>query len=210
MIQRDRNTRPTTKMHVLIAIAALVLGSQSNYVNAETSRPKVTFQISYYPVFGRSIAEISNSIGQNTPSKDGDTYYAGVTVWDLNSSFEMVATPVGCALVNSQVFLNTTIHLPQLAEPSRVSEEVRNEWTRFSNALKTHEMMHAKNAYRAASTLLGKINNLTTSVQCDRARIIIQDGTDALIKRITKFDRDLDDATDHGRTQGAFLNLRIQ
>lgn len=210
MIQRDRNTRPVTKVLALIAVSALILGSQSNCASAETSRPKVTFQISYYPVFGRSIAEISNSIGQNTPSKDGDVFYAGVTVWDLSSSYEMVGTPVGCALANSQVFLNTTIHLPQLAEPGRVSDGVRNEWARFSNALKTHEMMHAKNAYRAASTLLGKINNLTTSVQCDRARVIIQDGTDALIKRITKFDRDLDNETDHGRTQGAFLNLGIR
>ncbi|MDF9779235.1 DUF922 domain-containing protein [Pseudomonas baetica] len=210
MSERDRDTRPLVKKLTLLAAAALILGLLSNCASAETSRPKVTFQISYYPVFGRSIAEISNSIGQNTPSKDGDVYYAGVTVWDLNSSFDMVSTPAGCSLANSQVYLNTTIHLPQLAAPGQVSDGVRNEWTRFSNALKTHEMMHAKNAYRAASTLLGKINNLTTSVQCDRARIIIQDGTDALIKRITEFDRDLDNETEHGRTQGAFLNLGIR
>lgn len=210
MSERDRAPRHLGKVLAMISAAALILGSLSNCASAETSKPKVTFQISYYPVFGRTIADIRNSIGQNTPSKDGDVFYAGVTVWDLNSTFDMVGSPAGCSLTNSQVYLNTTIHLPQLTDPGQVSEGVREEWARFSNALKTHEMMHAKNAYRAASTLLSKINNLTTSVQCDRARIIIQDGTDALIKRITEFDRDLDNKTEHGRTQGAFLNLGIR
>ncbi len=210
MKERECAPRSLAKVTAIVAAAALTLGPLNYCASAEISRPKVTFKISYYPVFGRTIAEISNSIGQNTPSKEGDVFYAGVTVWDLNSSFEMLSTPAGCSLANSQVYLNTTIHLPQLADPDQVSEGVRSEWTRFSNALKTHEMMHAKNAYRAASTLLNKINNLTTSVKCDRARIIIQDGTDALIQRITDFDRDLDHETKHGRTQGAFLNLEIR
>ncbi|MGE8066148.1 DUF922 domain-containing protein [Pseudomonas sp. NPDC089569] len=210
MSERDRSQRLLGKVLPMIAAAALIQGSLSNCVSAEPLRPKVNFQISYYPVFGRTIAEIQNSIGQNTPSKDGDVYYAGVTVWDLNSSFEMLSTPAGCSLTNSQVNLNTTIHLPQLTDPDQVSAGVRTEWVRFSNALKTHEMMHAKNAYRAASTLLNKINLLSTSVPCDRARIIIQDGTDTLIQRITEFDRELDNETEHGRTQGAFLNLGIR
>ncbi|WP_429380290.1 DUF922 domain-containing protein [Pseudomonas laurylsulfatiphila] len=193
-----------------MAAATLIVGLLNNCASAEPAKPNVTFQISYYPVSGHSIAEIRNSIGQNTPSKEGDVFYAGVTIWDLNSSFDMVGSPSGCTLTNSQVYLNTTIHLPQLADQSLVSDGVRSEWTRFSNALKTHEMMHAKNAYRAASTLLSKINNLSTSVQCDRARIIIQEGTDALIKRITEFDRDLDNETEHGRTQGAYLNLGVR
>jgi predicted secreted Zn-dependent protease len=89
----------------------------------------------------------------STPSKEGTYYYAGVTIWDLNSSYDLVDTAKGCAVKNSEVRLNTTIHLPQLAETRLVSASVRAEWTRFSNALKTHEMLHAKNAYRAAMTL---------------------------------------------------------
>ena len=210
MSEGERGTRSVDKVLAMIAAATLIIGSLSECASAEPARPQVTFKISYYPVFGRSIAEIRNSIGQNTPSKDGDVFYAGVTVWDLNSNFDMVGTAAGCSLTNSKVYLNTTIHLPQLVDPGQVSDGVRSEWTRFSNALKTHEMMHAKNAYRAASTLLNKINNLTTSVQCDRARVIIQDGTDALIKRITEFDRDLDNETEHGKTQGAYLNLGVR
>lgn len=192
------------------ALFALMLGIPGCGACAESLRPDVRFQVEYYPVTGRTMAEIQTSIGEQTPSKEGDYFYAGVTVWDLNSSFDLVSSSSGCSLSNGQVFLNTTIHLPQLNDSGHLSDGVRAEWTRFSNALKTHEMLHAKNAYRAATTLLSKIHGLRTSVPCERARTIIQNGTDELIRRISEFDRDLDSQTQHGKTQGAFLNLGVQ
>jgi predicted secreted Zn-dependent protease len=189
---------------------ALTLGLPGCGASAESLRPDVRFQVEYYRVTGRSMAEIQSSIGEQTPSKEGSYFYAGVTVWDLNSSFDLVSSSSGCSLSNGQVFLNTTIHLPQLADSGHLSEGVRAEWTRFSNALKTHEMLHAKNAYRAATTLLSKIHGLRTKVPCERARTIIQKGTDELIWRISEFDRELDSQTQHGKTQGAYLDLDVQ
>lgn len=200
------NTGPA----IAFVCTALTLFVYVECADAEALRPIVDFQVTYYPVTGQTIPEIQKSIGQNTPSKEGEYYYAGVTIWDLSSNYDLVDTADGCAVRNSQVYLNTTIHLPRLAEQRHISQGVRSEWSRFSNALKTHEMLHAKNAYRAASTLLGKISRVNTSVPCVRAKTIIQDGTDALIRNITEFDRQLDVKTQHGKSQGAFLNMGVR
>lgn len=189
---------------------ALVLSIPGGCAWADALRPIVDLRVAYYSVTGQTISEIQKSIAESTPSKEGTYYYAGVTIWDLNSSYDLVDTAKGCAVKNSEVRLNTTIHLPQLAETRLVSASVRAEWTRFSNALKTHEMLHAKNAYRAAMTLLSKISRVDTAVPCLRARTIIQEGTDALINNISDFDRQLDRQTQHGKTQGAFLNMGVR
>lgn len=187
-------------------LSGLALSATVAYADGN---PTIDFKLFHYPVAGSTLSEIKHSISVNTPSREGSTYYAGVTIWSLNSAYDLLPTAEGCRVDNGQVFLNVAVHLPILSDSSELSAPALKEWNRFSNSLKVHEMRHAQNAYRAAANLLRKVNGTKTTVPCPRAKVIAQHATSTLITRIADFDLQLDKHTNHGATQGAVLDTSI-
>lgn len=188
-------------------LSGLALSATAAYSDGS---PTIDFKLIHYPVSGNTLSEIKHSISVNAPSREGSTYYAGVTIWSLSSAYDLLPTAEGCRVDNGQVFLNVAVHLPHLANSSALSAPALKEWNRFSNSLKVHEMLHAQNAYRAAANLLRKVNGTKTTVPCPRAKIIAEQATSALITRIADFDLQLDKHTNHGSTQGAVLDTSIR
>lgn len=171
--------------------------------------PIVDSQLVTYQVEGETIDEIQRSIAAHAPSRDGDSYYAGVTMWSLSATYDLIPTQQGCLLDNGDVYLTLRVHLPIMGkEPD--SQAVNSEWRRFYTALVQHEALHQQNAYRAAMTLLGKINGTRTDVPCSRAKVIAESATQKLIERISAYDKDLDLQTGHGAAQGAYLNPNVR
>lgn len=188
-------------------MGALLLCAPHSVLGA--TAPIVDSRLVTYQVQGETIAEIQRSIAANAPSRNGDSYYAGVTIWNLSATFDLIPTPNGCLLDNGDVYLNLRVHLPTIArEPN--SAAVRREWQRFYTALAQHEALHQQNAFRAATTLLGKINGTRTDVPCSRAKVIAESATQRLIERISAYDKDLDIQTGHGASQGAYLNPNVR
>lgn len=180
---------------LLIGGAVPVLGSTA---------PIVDSKIETYPVSGDSIAEIQRSIARNTPSRSGNSYYAGVTTWSLSATYTLTPTQQGCLIDNGDVFLKLRVHLPKLTN-DLIVEGVRQEWRRFIFSLGAHERQHTQNAYLAATSLLAKLNGKHIEVPCSRARIIAESATKALIERISAYDKDFDHQPRHGATQGGLF-----
>ncbi|HEJ2863857.1 TPA: DUF922 domain-containing protein [Pseudomonas aeruginosa] len=170
--------------------------------------PEVDFQIAPYEVRGRTLAEVQASIAENAPSHSGDAFYAGLTTWELRSTYDLATVEEGCRIDNGQVHLTIRVHLPVLVSP-RLSGPAAAEWGRFTKALRIHEFLHAQNAHRAAKTLLGKLQGRYTDVPCSRAGDLVDRGTSTLIERIAQFDVELDASTRHGASDGAHLNTSI-
>ncbi len=190
-----------------IALSAILAWMPLDSVASTT--PVVDSKLVTYAVSGQTIDQIQRSIAEHTPSRNGVSYYAGVTIWNLSATYDLIPSPDGCLLDNGQVFLKIRIHLPVL-ESIPKSQGVEQEWRRFYSALNAHEALHAQNAYRAATTLLAKINGTRTDVPCSRAKVIAEKATAALIERISAYDKDLDIQTRHGTSQGAFLNPGVR
>lgn len=188
------------------AVAAIVLCS----VEQALAKPITNFEIQHYPVTGNSIAEIQNSINTNTPVNSGGGKFGGATVWALETEYGTRTTPDGgCSIVEPIVRLNIKVVLPKLVPGSKLSEAGRREWVRFLGALRAHELLHAKNGLYTATTLEKKMTNLRTKVSCERTKEVLNRGSNALIENITQRDRDMDKQTVHGKTQGAYLDIRV-
>jgi len=185
--------------------ASAVLLLLAPVLSRAASVPEVDFQVVPYPVRGRSLAEVQADMARQAPSKNDESYYAGLTTWDLRSTYDLVPTSEGCLIDNGQVFLRVRVHLPQLVDSQRLTAGAVREWRRFSAALHGHEMLHAQNAHRAAVTLLSKLNGRRTDILCESARGVVERGTAVLMQRISQFDRELDAHSHHGATQGAQL-----
>ncbi|MFW5301089.1 DUF922 domain-containing protein [Pseudomonas aeruginosa] len=176
-----------------------------------TGEPVVNFKVEHYWVTGRSVQEIQASISENAPTRNGDTFYAGATVWNLDSSYDYVPLASGgCAISNPRVTVNITISLPALRDDVQRSPGVIREWNRFYIALRAHELLHAANGKRTAQTLLSRLSGVRTELPCERLSVVVSQAGQALIKKLGEYDSQLDQQTNHGATQGALLDLRVR
>lgn len=172
------------------------------------SRPIVDSKVVSYAVSGDTIPEIQRSMANSSPNREGDTYFAGATVWALDASYDLVPTKPGCAFGQAEVHLKIRVHLPALVT-SPTSAAVRTEWARFKRALIAHEALHQQNAYRAATELISRVSNVRTELDCGTAREVADRATKALVEKISAYDEVLDRQTQHGATQGVYLNNKV-
>jgi predicted secreted Zn-dependent protease len=189
--------------------AALTIGLLA-LSGATHAKPVVTFKIDHYEVTGNTVTEIQRSIGKRTPIRSGTKFYGGVTRWKLDTTYkarEMASG--GCAVIEPVVYLDVQVLLPKLVPGPRITRPVLAEWDRFLGALRAHEQLHALNGLHTARTLEQRMTNLKTAFNCQKMRDMLTEASQALIKNINQRDIDMDRETNHGETQGAYLNTEI-
>lgn len=188
-------------------ILAGLLGSQAAWADPT---PKITFDIQHYAVQGRTMEEIRASMFGNSPVRNGAESFGGVTNSQIWATYDLLnEAGGGCSLRNPSVRAEIKMTLPQL-EPGQRSPAVQQEWERFMGALREHELIHAKNGSFIASTVLARMVGFKTRLSCAETRPKLNDAIQTLIQRMNDYDKKLDETTNHGATQGAQLNLRVQ
>lgn len=141
------------------------------------------------PVDGPSLAAVAETISQMVE--------AGKTEWFPSYSYE-----TGGDLVSSvAVTVEMQVTLPSWVDYDSTSESEKTEWDRFCGALRTHEEGHIEIVQRNLSgvdaLMVGK--SVEDAVQAwENAQTTLQSASDAY-----------DLATDHGRNQGAMIDITV-
>lgn len=172
--------------------------------------PIVEFRLKHYPVHGQTVAALKQSMFQNTPVRSEQGTYGGVTENSIETTYDLISTADGgCTVRNPMVRLLSVVTLPKLAEPI-ASGAVAAEWDRFLGALRAHELIHAQNGRSMANTVLKRLNGVRTQSSCDQVSPRLKHAISKLIDNMGEYDRQIDETTNHGETQGAVLNTRIR
>jgi predicted secreted Zn-dependent protease len=172
--------------------------------------PIVSFDVQHYGVHGQSMEEIRASMFGNSPVRTGEESFGGVTKSQIWATYDLLnEVGGGCSLRNPSVRVEIRMTLPQLDSGQR-SPAVQEEWERFMGALRSHELMHAQNGNFIAKTVLSRMVGFKTQLSCAETRPKLNDAIQTLIQRMNDYDKKLDEVTNHGATQGAQLNLRVQ
>jgi predicted secreted Zn-dependent protease len=154
--------------------------------------------------------EIRASMFGNSPVRNGDESFGGVTKSQIWATYDLLnEVDGGCSLRNPSVRVDIKMTLPQLDAGQR-SPAVQQEWERFMGALRAHELMHAQNGNFIATTVLTRMMGFKTRLSCAETRPKLNDAIQTLIQRMNDNDKKLDQVTNHGATQGAQLNLHVQ
>ena len=135
--------------------------------------PQMTESLIHYPVSGDNLGELRREMEQNGPNG-----FWGYTRWWIEWS------------KRCEVTLTTTITMPRLEQPERLSARDLVIWQRMEAALYAHERLHAAHGIAAAREI--------HQAGCRNAR--------AIINKWARQDRILDRTTRHGRTQGVRLD----
>ncbi len=107
-----------------------------------------------------------------------------------------------CVITSVTTELTTTMQLPELRQASAADRE---RFDRFLPRLQLHEDGHRDHGRAAAAEIDRRIAQLPDMSSCELLDATANETGHRVVNDYTARDRQFDDATEHGKTQGAWL-----
>ena len=165
----------------------------------------VQWSTNYYPVTGATVPEIRQSINEARPWKDRQGT-DGMTTWRVNWRFTVNSSANGCYCNTFTTITTIAITLPKWTAPTNAPEPVKAIWTRYIAALGQHEAGHAQIGLGAAAELQRKSREFGTMADCESLKARINITCVQVVQDFRRQDKEYDERTRHGTTEGAFLH----
>ena len=155
------------------------------------AEPIIKARTEYYEIHGITAKDIRKDMNQHRLRTEGFENHDANAICDIN--WRCGRSPI--------VTLDITFQMPKWVDYSKGSRELQEEWQRFEKSTKIHEEGHrriAEEYSRAVERrilaegpmIAGKLDTDLNDILADCSRKQIE----------------YDNATDHGKTQGAFFN----
>ncbi|MCU0762034.1 MAG: DUF922 domain-containing Zn-dependent protease [Hydrogenophaga sp.] len=162
-----------------------------------------SLQVQTYPVTYRADASLRQTITAASPVRHQGRTFHGYTRWNVKWQFWWMEFPGGqCRIDRTVTQVDAVITLPELRGAPTEAQQV---FDRFVTALREHEMGHYQFGLDAAHRIDQAIAALPPQPSCTAlqaaANQLGRRLLDEAIRAEIAYDRD----TQHGRTQGAWL-----
>ena len=162
----------------------------------------------YYAVTGATLVAIRQSLRQSRPWKARSTL-DGLTEWRIDWRFNVTPSDRGCRCSSFTTQTTITTTLPLWRAPTNVADGVKAAWDRYAAALGQHEASHAGYALLAVAELHKRVKRIEQDQDCIIMKKRINDAGQEVVAEYRRLDRDYDQRTRHGATEGAVLPARI-
>jgi predicted secreted Zn-dependent protease len=178
--------------------------------STEAATNSFRWSTNYYTVTGTDLPSLHASLEQARPWKDKATF-AGMTDWRLDWRYQVEPSEGACHCVSFTTTLTITTTLPRwaAAEAAAAPPAVKEAWDRFTKALGEHEHGHAQLALVALADVHQKVKGLGWDPDCRALGRRIDETAQRALDDHRRRDRDYDQRTRHGATQGAVLQRRL-
>ena len=169
----------------------------------------VRWSTNYYSITGATLPELRQSIRQNRPWKEKFEHDA-MTDWRVNWQFSVAPSANGCRCSSFGTQTTIVVSMPRWIAPTNAPDTVRQIWTQYVAALGRHEAGHAAFAFAAAAEMHKRVKAAGDGADCDGLKKQINDLCQQIIEEHRKRDKEYDEKTRHGATQGAVMPGRIR
>jgi predicted secreted Zn-dependent protease len=182
-----------------IAIFFLFLVGQAAHANVNEQ-----FNYDYYTVNAEPNRTLLSVITEASPIHENGHTFHGHTSWYVKWHFHWHQAADGrCRMTKVDTDLTATIQLPRLVNPTASQEE---QFNRYLDALRTHELGHYENGKEAANEVDQAILALPEMESCKKLESAANDLGHSILKQHNEKDVQYDAETQHGKTQGARLS----
>ena len=155
-----------------------------------------------YLVSGDNAQEMGRSMRSNGPVSGGRRFSA-VNNWRLSYRYQFGRSRANrCEITDVQITLTVRVTMPEWERPATAPAELVAAWEDYERALRLHEEGHRDWAIRGARELLSRLRSFKTET-CAFMERDARGLADGIIERFSRQNREYDEETDHGRTQGA-------
>ena len=158
----------------------------------------------YYPVTGATLPEIRRSMREARPWKDRQNV-DGFTEWKVSWQFSVMSTSDGCRCSTFNTQTRISITLPRWTPPTNSPATVVQIWTNYFAALLRHEVGHGQMAAAATAELHRRVKSLGGGADCEGLKRSLNALGETVVAEFRQKDKEYDERTRHGATQGASL-----
>jgi predicted secreted Zn-dependent protease len=187
---------------ILTPAIAVLLAATFRPLAAE---PLVRMHTSYYYVDGRSAAVLAAQIDQSGPTATDGKRYAGRTKWDVQWKFNYEQQGVTCSMKGAAVAVGIAQAMPRWRGEAKGAAALRARWVQFFEALKRHEDGHKEHGLKAGKEIETALLAVKPAGNCEDLGKAANATAQRILEKYQKLDKDYDDKTEHGRTEGAAL-----
>lgn len=177
--------------------------SNALITNTETGKVNVSIETIYYSINGSSENEIKSQLNQLGPEdqygRRGDAY----TAWYLKWNYPRLLSEGRCTTGPVTVSLEVKYTLPKLESLLNISSDLKTKWEKFTQNLVIHEEGHKNFAVEQANELLKQLNKVGAFEDCSQLDLAANTIGERVLNTIRDHDKQYDQETDHGATQGA-------
>jgi predicted secreted Zn-dependent protease len=150
-----------------------------------------------YPVSGQDYASLVRSLSANGPKG-----FHGLSSWDI--SYQYTTVPAGnmCRFDTIRLTVKGEILMPKWTDEAAAPPTLRQRWQDYYAALQQHEEGHVQHGNELAALIQEKFLGYG-DMACGQAKAIAQSEFDRLYNNLKNRDKEYDQRTQHGATQGA-------
>lgn len=200
MSKNESHPQPAPRSHAILRGGALALALIALDAGAAQN-----LTITYYDVQGGNLQELRASLNARGPvGKDGARHHGHVD-WHVGWNYDYAPRGVGCRIGNLRVDVKATMLLPRWTGVDTAPASLQEEWERYSQALRVHEDGHAAHADQAAEEIQRRFAAVGGGMRCTQLGEELNRIGQAVLDDYAARDKQYDETTEHGATQGARL-----
>lgn len=163
---------------------------------------RFTVRTNYYTVTGASLREVHESLVQRRPWRTNLSFYAR-TDWEVKWTSRFAQHRQQFRLQQFNLDTRVTMLLPRWTPPEGVDSEVARHWQEYLDNLLAHESGHVSIARQAARNIRNRVNALAGYGSGAALRKAVERAVDEVLDQAKRQEREYDQRTGHGATQGA-------
>jgi predicted secreted Zn-dependent protease len=157
----------------------------------------------YYDLQVASGQSLSRALNQASPIRQNGQIYHAYTRWQVQWKFWWREQRDGrCQIDLTRTQLNATITLPRLGGGDA---QQRQRFEQYLGALREHELGHYRIGQAAAAEIDAALLQTPEYPSCAELQQQANRRANAILQRHTEQERQYDQQTGHGRSQGAWL-----
>lgn len=148
----------------LVVVAAV---SAPFFMGSAEAETVITKSFSYFPVRGRTAADLDEALSQSGPLLQGTGIrHPGATEMRFGGSVTYADQGTRCTVDSARITLDTKIILPRWTQRRRAEADLALIWDTLSGDIKRHEERHAEIARQYARKLESDVKGLRAQPNC--------------------------------------------
>jgi len=165
--------------------------------------PVVTEHYEYYEIRGNNEQELRNQMCRNgCPFGDGKKYDS-LTTWKVKLDYGYAQATKSCSTDSVKVNVAINFRYPKWVRTDDAPPQLVTKWDNYMRNLVMHENEHRDIAVAAATELSEAVAALPPASSCTEIDRQVRALSRERLEKLSADEKRLDDATSHGKTEGA-------
>jgi predicted secreted Zn-dependent protease len=170
----------------------------------ENSKIKVTREQNLYRITGKTEKELRQQMNVlGPPDEETGKIFDARTDWEIKWYFYYDNSGGQCKIDRTEVSLSLTYTYPEWNPPANASQALVQKWKAYLKKLALHEEGHGSLSEEGAQIIYDTIMAMPPSATCDALGEATNAAAQEKIDELKQQQKDYDEETGHGQTQGA-------